>query len=99
VQPGHIVRKLFVQLLAQVVGKQAVVSPGGQLAGHGRQKQVVGVQLLQESCAIGMGVECRAHRGIELPEDAGAQQKTADVSRLAGQHIFGQVVGHSPVGA
>jgi hypothetical protein len=98
-QPRHIARKVLLQLLAQVVGKQAVVAPGGQFAGHRRQKQVVGVQLLQEGRAVDMRVEGGAHRGVELPQDAGAQQKATDVGTLAGQHVFGQVVGHRPVGA
>jgi hypothetical protein len=64
-----------------------------------RQEQVRRGQLFEDGRAIGARAQRLAHRRIELAQDAGAQQKVANLPRLVREHVFGQVVGHGAVGA
>ncbi|MNS80791.1 hypothetical protein D3C72_1144860 [compost metagenome] len=103
VQPREFAGPLARQLRTQEVGKEAVVAPRAHLAAgiaaHGREEQVGGGQLLEDDGAVAARVERLAHRGVELAQDAGAQQEVVDLGRLVREHVFGQVVGHGAVGA
>ena len=93
-----IVRPLMDQLRPQEIGEQAVITPGGRIAaGDGRDEQVGRSQPVEDGHAIGTRIQRLAHRGIELAQDAGAQQEVANLPGLVGQHVFGQVIGHRTV--
>ena len=99
VQPRQFVGPFARQLRAQEIGEQAVVAPGRRVAGHGREEQVGRGQLVEDGGAVDARVQGLADRGVELAQDAGAQQKVADLARLVREHVLGQVVGHRAVRA
>ena len=98
-QARHFGGALARELATQKIGKQAVIAPGGQIAIHWREKQLLRVKLFQQVGAVILRIEGGAHRGVEPPQQAGAQEKAPQQRGLIGQHIFGQVIGHGAVGA
>jgi hypothetical protein len=105
VQAGDVLRLLAHQLGAQEVGEKAVVAPLARRAGRfraladRRDEQVGRVQLGQDARRVAARRQRLAQRGVELAQDAGAQQEVAHLGGLPRQHVLGQEIGDRAVAA
>ena len=99
VEIRHLVGVLGEQTGVKHVGEKVVVAVPGALGVERDDEEVPTLEVRQRLGAAGAAGDGVAQRAVKSVEDCGAEQEVANLRRLPGEHLVGQVVDDEPVAA
>src|SRR5688500_10367484 len=92
VQGWDLVRVVGKEARAENVGEQVVVAVPGAVRVERNEEEVAALEVLEHAGAVGTAGDGVAERTGEPVEHSGAEQEVADLARLSGKDLVGQVV-------